>query len=101
LNTNTIPIYAYKGGGRHGLLRIIITNDEYFSLVMDVFTALDNSGATPETPNNATAAQITKANRAHKEATRVYHTYNNVDHTFKKLIIDAFEDHFLYMLPMK
>jgi hypothetical protein len=49
-------------------------------------------------PDNATAALIAEANRAHKEATCVYHTYNNVDQAFKKLIIDVFEDQFLNAL---
>jgi hypothetical protein len=41
----------------------------------------------------------TEVNRAHKEATHVYRTYNNIDKAFKKLIIDAFEDQFLNTLP--
>jgi hypothetical protein len=75
-----------------------MTNDEYFTLASDIFTAPDNPGATPEIANNATASHITEANRAHKEATRVYRTYNNVDQAFKKLIIDVFEDEFLNAL---
>jgi alpha-D-ribose 1-methylphosphonate 5-phosphate C-P lyase len=90
LNTNAMSVFSYEGVGRHGHLGIIMTNDDYVSLVTDVFTAPENPGATPEIANNATAAQITEANQAHKEATRVYRTYNNVDQTFKKLIIDAF-----------
>jgi hypothetical protein len=49
-------------------------------------------------PYNATASQITEANRAHTEAIRVYRTYNNVDQALKKLIIDASEDQFLNTL---
>jgi hypothetical protein len=48
--------------------------------------------------SNAIAAQITEAKQAHKEAARVYRTYNNVYQAFKKLIIDAFEDQFLNAL---
>jgi hypothetical protein len=48
--------------------------------------------------DNVTAARIAEANRAHNEATCVNRTYNNVDHAFKKLIIDTFEDHFLNAL---
>jgi hypothetical protein len=73
-------------------------NDEYFALATDVFTAPENPRATPVHPDNATAAQIAEANRAHTEATRVYRTYNNVNQAFKKLIIDAFKDHFLNAL---
>jgi hypothetical protein len=73
-------------------------NDEYFTLATDVFSASKNPGATPVHPDNATAARIAEANRAHKEAIRVYRTYNNVNQAFKKLIIDAFEDQFLNAL---
>jgi hypothetical protein len=60
-------------------LGLIMTNDEYFDLAMDVFTAPDNPGAMPTIVNNATEAHIMEANGAHKEATRIYRTINNVD----------------------
>jgi hypothetical protein len=40
-------------------------------------------------------AQITETNRAHTEATFIYHTYHDVDQAFQKLIVDAFEYLFL------
>jgi hypothetical protein len=49
-------------------------------------------------PDNATAARIAQDIRAHKDATRVHRTYNNVEQAFKKLIIDAFEDQLLNAL---
>jgi hypothetical protein len=97
LNTNAMSV-SYEGGGRHGHLGLIMTNDEYFALAKDVFTVPENTGAAPVHPHNATAARIAEANRAHPEGIRVYRTYNNVDQTFKKLIIYAFEDQFLNAL---
>jgi hypothetical protein len=44
---------------------LTMTNDEYFALATDIFTAPDNPGATPVHPENATAARIAEANRAH------------------------------------
>jgi hypothetical protein len=73
-------------------------NDKYFALASDFFTAPENPGATPVHPYNATAARIAEANRAHMEAICVYHTCNNVNRAFKKLIIDAFEGQFLNAL---
>jgi hypothetical protein len=67
LNTNAMNVLSYKGVGRHGHLGLIITNDEYFALAMDVFPAPDNPGATAVHPENATAARIAEANRAHTE----------------------------------
>jgi hypothetical protein len=37
LNTNTMSVSSYMGGGRHGHLGIIMTNEEYFSIAADVF----------------------------------------------------------------
>jgi hypothetical protein len=79
LKDNTMSVSSYEGGDWHAPLGLIITNEEYFALATDIFTAPGNPGATPEIVNKATAAQITEANRAHKEATRIYRTYNNVD----------------------
>jgi hypothetical protein len=99
LNTNTMSVSSYEGGGQNGHLGLIMMNDEYFSLATDVFTAPENPGATSVHPDNATVVRIAEANRAHTEAIRVYYrTYNNVDQEFKKLIIDAFEDQFLNAL---
>jgi hypothetical protein len=98
LNINAMSVSSYEGGGRHGHLGLLMTNDEYFDLAKDIFIPPENPGATPEIANNATETQITEANRAHKESTRIYRTYNNVDQSFKKLLIDAFEDQFLNAL---
>jgi hypothetical protein len=45
-------------------------------------------------PDNVTEARITEANRAYKEAIRIYRIYNNIDQAFNRLIIDALEDQF-------
>jgi hypothetical protein len=81
LNTNAIGVSSYKGGGLHGHLGTIMTNEEYFEVATYVFPAPANPEAT-----------------THVEATRVYHKYHNVDEAFKKLVIDAFEDPFLNAL---
>jgi hypothetical protein len=98
LNNNAMICLSYEGGVRHSHLGLIMMNDEYFTLATDVFTAPENPGATHVHAKNATATQITEANRARKYATRIYRTYNNVDQLFKKLIVDAFEDQFLNAL---
>jgi hypothetical protein len=91
LNTNVMRVSSYEGGGRHGHLGIIMTNDEYFTLATDVFTAADNPEAKPVHPENATAARIAEANLVHTEATCVYRTCHNVDQGLKKLILEAFK----------
>jgi hypothetical protein len=98
LNTNAMSVSSYEGGGRHGHLGLMMMNDEYFALATDVFTDPDNPGATPVHPENTIAARIAEANQAHTEVIRVYGTYHNIDQTFKKLIIEEFEDQFLNAL---
>jgi hypothetical protein len=56
LNINAMSVSLYEGGGRHDHLGLIMTNDEYFALATDVFTAPENPGATPVHPDNATAS---------------------------------------------
>jgi hypothetical protein len=69
-----MSISTYEGGGRHVHLGLIMMNDEYFILAMDIFTAPYNPGDTPVHPDNSTAARIAESNLAHKEAIRVYCT---------------------------
>jgi hypothetical protein len=92
LNTNSMSVSSCEGAGWHGQLGLIMTNNEYFALATDNFTAPENPGATPVQPDNATAARIAEANQAHKEETRVYRTYNNINQASKKLIIDEFAE---------
>jgi hypothetical protein len=42
LNTNAMSVASYEGGGRHGHLRIIMTNEEYFAIAVDVFPVPKN-----------------------------------------------------------
>jgi hypothetical protein len=37
LNTTAMSVASYEGGGRHGHLGIIMTNEEYFAIAVDVF----------------------------------------------------------------
>jgi hypothetical protein len=83
LNTNAMSVSSYVGGGRHGHLSIIMTNEEYFAIAADVFPLPDNPGASPEVAVDMTAAVIAELTRLHREATQVYRTYHNVDQAIK------------------
>jgi hypothetical protein len=98
LNKNAMSVSSYVGGGRHGYLGIIMTNEEYLAIAADVFPLTDNPGASPEFVAGMTAAVIAELTRLHREATQVYRTYHNVDQAIKKLIIEAFDDAYLNAL---
>jgi hypothetical protein len=87
LNTNAMSAASYEGGGRHGHLGIIMTNEEYFAIAVDIFPLPNNPGPLAAVVSGMTAALIAEMTRLHREATQVYHTYHNVDQAIKKLII--------------
>jgi hypothetical protein len=92
LNTHAMSFSSYVGGGRHGHLGIIMTNEEYFAIAADVFPVPNNPGASPDVLVGMTAAVIAELTRLHREATQVYRTSHNVDQEIKKLILEAFDD---------
>jgi hypothetical protein len=98
LNTNNMSVASYEGGGRHRHLGIIMTNEEYFASVVDVFPVPDNPGPSAAVVAGMTAAVIAETTRLHREATQVYRTYHNVDQAFKKLIIESFDKAYLNAL---
>jgi hypothetical protein len=98
LNNNAMSVASYKGGGRHGHLGIIMTNEEYFAIAVDVFPVPTNPGPSAAVVAGMTTEVIAEATRLHKEATQVYRTYHNVDQAIKKLIIEAFDDAYLNAL---
>jgi hypothetical protein len=88
-------VSSYVGGGRHGHLGIIMTNEEYFAIAADVFPLPDNPGASPEVVVGMTAAVISELIRLYREATQLHRTYHNVDQAIKKLIIEPLTTHIL------
>jgi hypothetical protein len=98
LNTNAMSVASYEGGGRHGHLGIIMTYEEYFAIAVDVFPVPNNPGPSDAVVAGMTAAVIAETTRLHREATKVYHTYHNVDQAIKKLIIESFDDAYLNAL---
>jgi hypothetical protein len=95
LNTNAMSVASYEGGGRHGHLGIIMTNEEYFAIAVDVFPIPKNPGPSAAVVAGMTAAVIAETTRLHREATQVYRAYHNVDQDIKKLIIESFDDAYL------
>jgi hypothetical protein len=74
LNTNAMSVVSYKGGGHHGHLRIIMTNEEYFAIAVDVFPVPNNAGPSAVVVAGMTEAVIAETTQLHKYATQVYRT---------------------------
>jgi hypothetical protein len=65
LNTNATSVASYEGGGRHGQLGIIMTNEEYFAIAIDVFSVPKNPGPSAAVVAGITAAVIAETIRLH------------------------------------
>jgi hypothetical protein len=101
LNTDAMSVASYEGGGHHGHLGIIMTNEEYFAVAVDVFPVPNNPGTSAAVAAGMTTAVKAETARLHKQATQVYRTYHNVDQAIKKLIIESFDDAYLNALSDK
>jgi hypothetical protein len=64
-------IASYEGGGRHGHLGIIMTNEEYFTIAVDVFPVPNNPGPSAAVVAGMKASVIAEMTRLHREATQV------------------------------
>jgi hypothetical protein len=98
LNTNAMSVASYECGGRHEHLCIIMTNEEFFTIAVDVFPSAHNPGPSDAVVAGMTAAVLAETTILHREATQVYCTYHNVDQAIKKLIIESFDDAYLNAL---
>jgi hypothetical protein len=98
LNANYMSVCSYKSGGQNGHLGIIMTNAEYFTVATDVFLPPKNPGPAATIVAGMMGVHIAKMGRLHAAVIRTYSMYNNVDQAFKKMIIYAFEDHYLNAL---
>jgi hypothetical protein len=75
-----------------------MTNEEYFTIVVDVFPVPSNPGPSAAVVAGMMSAVIAETTRHHREATQVFHTYDNVDQAIKNLIIESFDDAYLNAL---
>jgi hypothetical protein len=58
LNTNAMSVASYEGGGRHGHLGIIMTNEENFAIAVNIFPVPNNPGPSAVVVAGMTAAVI-------------------------------------------
>jgi hypothetical protein len=58
LDTNAMNVSSYEGGGHHGHLNIILTNEEYFTVAVYVFSVPNNPVPSAAVVTGTTAAVI-------------------------------------------
>jgi hypothetical protein len=58
-----MSVASCEGGGRHRHLGIIMTNEEYFAIAVDVFPVTNNPGPSAAVVAGMTAAVITTIQR--------------------------------------
>jgi hypothetical protein len=73
-----MSVSSHVGGGRHGHLGMIMTNEEYFSIAANVFPVPENPGASAKVVVGMMAAVISELTQLNREATQVYRTCHNV-----------------------
>jgi hypothetical protein len=66
LNTNAMSVASYKGRSHHGHLGIIMTNEEYFDIAVDVFPVPNNPGPSAVAVAGMTAAVIAETTQLHR-----------------------------------
>jgi hypothetical protein len=66
LNNNAMSLALYEGGGHHGHLGIIMTNEELFAVAVYVFPVHNNPGPSAAVVAGMTAAVIAETTRLHK-----------------------------------
>jgi hypothetical protein len=72
-NTNAMSVASYEGGGHHGHLGIIMTNEEYFAIAVNVFPVPNNPGPSSAVVAGMTTSVIAETTRLHKCNTSVPH----------------------------
>jgi hypothetical protein len=95
-NAKTIP--SMLGGGRNGHLALIMTNAEYLVISVINYNEPVHPGAQPVHQANATAAQITEANRQYDAALLQVALHVTVVNAQRQQILCAIDDKYLMAL---
>ena len=86
-NARAIP--STRGGGAHGHLGLVLSAADYLVLAHVAFELPAHPGATPVHTPNATAAQITEANRVYMATLQELNIATSVRNEIKQQIISA------------
>jgi hypothetical protein len=86
---NARSLHSDRGGGINGHLGIVMPNAAYFLRAGTPFDAPNHPGPQPIHAVNATAAQITSANRTYDHDLDEFKTYTNIKEKLKQQVLSA------------
>ena len=92
LKANAAFIPSELGGGKHGLLGLIMSDATYLLVANSSFLFPPNPGLLPTIPTGSTAADTYEMVRQHKVNLTTYREVHNTDRALKQIIIETFDD---------
>ena len=98
LYTNAMSVASDRGGGNHGHLALLMTQEEYTTTAGNNFEPPINPGPNPIHPIGATQHQIIEANRIHSADKIEHKAYLNVGQALKAMIIKAIQPVYINIL---
>jgi hypothetical protein len=87
LNTMAMGVTSDRGGGEHGHLALVMTDEEYLELTNEEFEVPTHPGPNPEP--GATQPIITENNRLHALAITEHKTYKDTETQLKAALLKA------------
>lgn len=98
LYTNARAVDSPRGGGTHGHMAMLLSEDEYIARAGVPFVIPRHPGAAPDAAAGATAAQIAEAIRVYNQALADVTLYNRLSAALTAQIITAVNASFLSAL---
>ena len=95
LTQNASSVMTELGGGNHGYLGLVLSEEKYQQITGNNFTPHPNPGPIPEFPDNPTQPQIAQINATHKDQLRLFREQQTIIKALKKQCTSAIVPKFL------
>ena len=95
LKTNAASVSSQLGGGRHGLLGLVLNNAIFNKLTGTDFIKPSNPGTVATIPTGSIGPQIDILVRNHKEQLREWQETTRTDQALQQQLIAVFDEEYL------
>ena len=95
IKANAASIPSEFGGGRHGLLCLVLSPTVYQHVTGHAFVRPVNPGTTPTIPPRATGEATRRLEREHKERLQTFREMSRTDQALQQQVLSAFDDMYL------